>query len=102
MGYRDKGGSRARWFLAGLGFGVPLAMLYAPRSGRDTRRYFSRKANKARHFVSDKAEETRDFVSDRGHELYDRGREVVDRGLAFVEDASELAERGRKYLRGYG
>ncbi len=91
MGYKDEGGSRVRWFLAGVSFGAPLAMLYAPRSGRITRRYLSRKANKGRH-----------FVSDRGHELYDRGREVVDRGRELVEDASGLAELGRKYLRGYG
>ena len=57
MGYKDEGGSRARWFLAGGGFGAPLAMLYAPRSGRYTRRYILRKA-------PDKA---RDLVSERGH-----------------------------------
>ena len=84
MGYKDEGGSRVRWFLAGVGFGAPLAMLYVPRAGRYTRRYMFREADKAR-----------DLVSERGHELYERGR-------AVVEDASELVERGRKYVRGYG
>ncbi len=76
MGYRDEGGSRVRWFLAGVGFGAPLAMLYAPRSGRYTRATFL------------------------GRLLIRRETSFLSGGI--VEDASELVERGRRYVRGYG
>lgn len=78
MGYDEESGNSLIWFLAGLSIGALVALLYAPRSGRETRRY-----------ISKKADEARDFVSERGQELYDRGRELA-------EEASELVERGRK------
>ena len=66
MGYDEEGGNGVLWFFAGASFGAAVALLYAPHSGRVTRRYLSRKASKAQYFVSDKAEDARDFVSDRG------------------------------------
>ena len=64
MRYNEEGGNGVLWFLAGVSFGAAVALLYAPRSGRVTRRYLSRKASKAQHFVSDRAEDARDFVSE--------------------------------------
>ena len=78
MGYDEDGGNNFVWFLVGLSIGALVALLYAPRSGRDTRRYLSKKADEAR-----------DFVSERGQELYDRSRELVE----------EASERGRKFAK---
>ncbi len=78
MAHEEDGGSRVLWFLAGLGIGSVLALLYAPRSGRETRRY-----------IQKKADEAREFIAERGQEVCERGREIV-------EEAAGLVERGRK------
>ena len=77
------------WFLAGLGVGVAVALLFAPQSGRDTRRMLARTAERSKDYLSESAED----LKERGRELYDRGREVA-------EDAADLLERGRKKVRG--
>ena len=73
------GGGGLVWFLAGLGLGLAVAVLYAPRPGRDVRRY-----------VSSKAGEAHDLVTRRGRQVYDRGREVLDEASEMVERASRV------------
>jgi gas vesicle protein len=85
---RDHTGSFA-WFLAGAALGATVALLYAPQSGKDTRRYIRKKTREGTEVL---AETGRDFM-DKGRDLYDRGRKVAD-------DAAELFERGRHILEG--
>jgi len=75
------------WFLAGAAVGAGIALLYAPKSGRDTRRLIGRKA---RHGGEAVAEISRDLW-DKGRDLYEKGRQVAD-------DAAELFERGRRLV----
>lgn len=72
MSERDNSNSLV-WFLAGLGAGALLGVLYAPRSGRETR-----------EALRDKAEEGRDYV--------------ITRGRAAKEQAQQWAEKGRETL----
>jgi gas vesicle protein len=72
------------WFLAGIGIGAGIALLYAPKTGRDTRRLIGKKARHGREAVADVS---RDLI-DKGREFYEKGRKVAD-------DAVELFERGR-------
>jgi gas vesicle protein len=67
-----------RWFLAGAAIGFVFGMLYAPRSGR----------------------ETRDALSGTGRELYDRSRGIYERGRLLVDDATDLFDRGRRLASG--
>ncbi len=69
---------KAIWFLAGMAIGAGVAILFAPKSGRETRRY-----------ISDKANDSAEYVADKGRRAYERGKELVD-------DVGELVERGRK------
>lgn len=69
------------WFLVGIGIGASVALLYAPRTGRDTRRYLSRRA-----------EEAGDYITEQGQEILDRGGE-------FLKEVAALVERGRKLTR---
>jgi gas vesicle protein len=75
------------WFIAGAAIGASIALLYAPSTGRDTRRLIVKKTKKGREAL---AESGRDLF-DKGRDLYDKGREVAD-------DAAELFERGRRLM----
>jgi gas vesicle protein len=75
------------WFLAGAAVGAGIALLYAPKSGRDTRRLIGRKA---RH--------SRDAVVDIGRDLWDKGRDLYEKGRQVADDAAEMFERGRRLV----
>jgi gas vesicle protein len=51
-------------------------MLYAPQSGRRTRRQLLRKA-----------EDAQDLALDKGREIAERGRDLYERGAKFAEHA---------------
>jgi gas vesicle protein len=88
MDSEDAGISLA-WFLVGAAVGATIALLYAPQSGRDTRR-----------FISKKTEQSRDAIVDSSKEVLDRGKELYERGREFADEAAELFERGKKAVRG--
>lgn len=77
------------WFLAGAVVGAAAALLYAPKSGKDTRAY-----------IGGTAKEGKEAMEASGRELMDRGKELYDRGKQIAEDAAELFERGRKLVQG--
>ncbi len=74
----ENGGSKLGYFLAGLGLGAVVALLFAPRSGEETRQY-----------LRERAEEGVDELKRRGRELKEHAGEVVEKG-------KELAERHRE------
>jgi hypothetical protein len=63
-------------FLAGLGLGIGLGVLFAPKSGDETRRDIRDRAN-------DLADSARDTI--------ERGRERVRSGIGAVRNAAEAA-----------
>jgi gas vesicle protein len=77
------------WFTAGAAIGATIALLYAPQTGKDTRRYIGKKANKGR-----------ELLADAGGDLADKGKELIDKGRRMADDAAELFERGRKIIEG--
>jgi gas vesicle protein len=84
------------WFLAGLGLGALLGVLYAPKSGRETREDLVSTAidakNKAADLIDKGRRQAEEYV-DRGKEYYDKGRsqwsEYVDRGRGYLDDQRE-------------
>ncbi|HMK30026.1 MAG TPA: YtxH domain-containing protein [Terriglobales bacterium] len=71
-------GNSFGWFLAGLGIGAAIGILYAPRSGEETRQ-----------MVRDRAEEQRDRVTRRAREARQQANQWVDRGKDFVQQQKE-------------
>jgi gas vesicle protein len=65
-------------FLAGLGAGIALMVLLAPRSGAATRRLIGRKVEEGKDWIKDKAAATQDYVRSHGEELRDRVKEVAE------------------------
>ncbi|MBV8475592.1 MAG: YtxH domain-containing protein [Acidobacteria bacterium] len=62
------------WFLAGIGCGAVVGILYAPRSGDETREALRAKADEGRQYVGDRTQRIREQAG----KLVDRGREVVN------------------------
>jgi gas vesicle protein len=77
------------WFIAGAAIGASIALLYAPQTGRDTRRLIVKKSRQGR-----------EAVAETGRDLADKGRELFDKGRRVADDAAELFERGRKLVEG--
>jgi gas vesicle protein len=62
------------WFLAGIGLGALVGVLYAPRSGSETRDVLRARAEEGRDYMRTRAREARSQASD----WVDRGRDVVN------------------------
>ncbi len=91
----SNGGSGFMWFLAGLGLGALVGVLYAPRSGRETRQAIMVKAEEGRDFMVTRAREAREQANqwvDRGREAYTRQKDqisaAVEAGRAAYRDAT--------------
>jgi len=70
----DRDGSSFGWFLAGLGVGAVVGILYAPQSGSETREALRARAEEGRDYMKTRARDVRNQAS----EWADRGREVVN------------------------
>lgn len=87
--YDEEGSNRLAWFVTGVLIGATVAILYAPKSGRD-----------ARQFVSGQTQRGTDAVTDKTKEFAEASREMFERGRKVVEDAAELFDRARRLVRG--
>jgi gas vesicle protein len=91
----DEGGGFG-WFLAGLGLGALLGVLYAPKSGRETREDLLRSAEEGREYVNNRARQARaqaDQWVDRGREVLQKQKDqftaAVEAGRQAYRDATE-------------
>ncbi len=81
------------WFLAGLGLGALIGVLYAPKSGRETREDIAFQAREKSEYLKRRSRDAADHASvlaDRAKaqagEYVDKGKEYVDRGRAQWEE----------------
>lgn len=91
MSDRDNG-NNFMWFLAGLGFGALLGVLYAPRSGRETRDAIMNSAQEGREYLKTRGRDARESVND----WVDRGKEVMNRQK---DQFTSAIEAGRQAYR---
>ena len=89
----DNVSSKVTYFLVGLGVGALVGILFAPKSGEDTREYLAKKADEGRDFAQRKAKELRE----RADDLIERSKDAATRGKdsisAAVEGAREAYRR---------
>jgi gas vesicle protein len=86
------GGSGALWFLAGIGLGTAVGVLFAPKSGRETRDSLMSAAEEGRQQVSERARR----VQEQAQQWADRGKEVLNQqkdNLRSAFDAGRQAYR---------
>lgn len=85
----NNGGTKVAFFLAGMGIGAVLALLFAPKSGEETRDYISQKAG-----------EGREYMTSRGRDLRKQAEDTVDKAKDVVnkqkEQLSAALEAGKQ------
>jgi gas vesicle protein len=83
------------WFVAGLGVGALVGILYAPKSGRETRENLINGAKEGTEYLRHRTRQAAEQVGD----LVEKGKEhvgdYVDRGRAQWE---EFVERGKNLV----
>ncbi|HEY6251463.1 MAG TPA: YtxH domain-containing protein [Candidatus Angelobacter sp.] len=77
------------WFLAGLGFGALLGVLYAPRSGRETRQAIKNTAQEGKEFIKKQGREARETMG----QWVDRGKEAIGRQKDQISSAFEAGRQ---------
>lgn len=89
------------YFLMGLGIGVGVGVLFAPRTGENTRQYIKAKADEGKDYVKRWTEDVRDSAStlvERGKEMVSKQKEnvvgAVEAGKPYREAAGNSAEKG--------
>jgi len=76
-------------FFLGLGIGVGIGMLFAPKSGEETRDLILNKADEGKEYLKRQTSGLRDSASD----LLDKGREAVGRQRENLNDAIEAGKQ---------
>ena len=83
----DKNGLSS--FLLGLGVGVGIGMLFAPKSGQETRQIIKEKAEEGTEFIKQRGSELKDTASG----WVDKGKEAVGRQKDTLNDAVEAGKQ---------
>jgi len=80
------------WFLAGLGIGAAVGVLYAPKAGREIR-----------ESILDAAEEGRDLMQERARKYKEQAQDWADRGKDVISQQKDnirsAFEAGRQAYR---
>jgi gas vesicle protein len=88
----DDRNSSIGWFIAGLGLGALIGVLYAPKSGRETR-----------EALASGFEDGREYLTNRGRDAGNQVRTWVDKGKETVgrqrDQISSAFEAGRQAYR---
>lgn len=88
----DNSSSKVSFFLVGLGIGALVGILFAPKSGEETRDYLSAKADEGRDYAQKKARELRE----RAEDLLERSKEIMSRQKEAVSSAVEAGRETYK------
>ena len=83
----DKNGLSS--FLLGLGVGVGIGMLFAPKSGQETRQILKDKAGEGTEYLKQRSAELRQNAS----EWVDRGKDALNRQKDNLADAMEAGRQ---------
>lgn len=88
----DNNGSSFGWFLAGLGVGAAIGMLYAPKAGHETREDLFRRAEEGRDYVINRAKEARE----QANQWVDKGKQAIDQQKDQFRSAYEAGRQAYK------
>lgn len=89
-------GDKFLFFLVGMSVGGVCALLFAPKSGRETREDLARRAQESREYLNRKVDEGRHLVEEGSRRVSSEVTSVVERGRDEMEG---LVDKGRKAVR---
>jgi gas vesicle protein len=88
----DSDGSGILWFMAGLGIGAALGILYAPKTGEETRQQ-----------ILDAAGQSKDVVKERARQAREQAGTWADKGRDYLNSQKDQIrtayEAGRQAYR---
>jgi gas vesicle protein len=85
-------GTKISYFVAGLGIGAAVALLFAPQSGEETRKQIADKAQDGKDYVTAKSREIRKQAED----LVDQGKDLVSKQKARLADVLESGKQAAR------
>ena len=83
---------RLPYFFLGLGLGVAVGMLFAPKSGEETRDFLRQKADEGTDFIKKRSDDLRESAAD----YVDKGRSALNKqrdNISAAVDAGKAAYR---------
>ena len=90
----DKNGLSS--FLLGLGVGVGIGMLFAPKSGEETRKLIKDKAGEGTDYVKQRSSEIKQTAT----EWVEKGKDALGRQKETISDAvSDAVQAGKQAYR---
>ena len=88
------------YFLLGLGIGVAAGLLWAPRSGEETRQLLADRAGEGADYLRNRAQEGQEYMRQRSDDLkqsatdiYEKGRTTVSRHKETLNAAVEAGKQ---------
>lgn len=91
--------SNIGWFIAGLGLGALLGVLYAPKSGRETREALMNSVDEGKEYLTSRSREAREQMSgwvDKGKETIGRQRDQISSAIDAGRQAYREATADKK------
>ncbi|MBI4456412.1 MAG: YtxH domain-containing protein [Acidobacteria bacterium] len=99
----SKPGESFLYFLVGGFVGASLALLLAPKSGKETRDLIAERAKDGAEYLTTKGREFRDLVDSTGRRVQDQAGDLVDRSVEVFnrqrEQLSAAMEAGKQAYR---
>jgi gas vesicle protein len=90
-------------FFLGLGIGVGLGILFAPKSGEETRDMLLNKADDGKEYLKKQTAVWKDQAADLATDLVDKGKDVLDKGKDVLnrqkDNLADAVEAGKQAYR---
>jgi gas vesicle protein len=83
---------RLSYFFLGLGIGVAVGILFAPKTGEETRQLIKSKADEGKDYIKRRSDDVRDSAST----LVEKGKDAV---VKQKENLSAAVEAGKQAYR---
>ncbi len=80
--------NKLSYFFLGMGIGVAIGILFAPKSGEETRRVIRDKADESRGYVKQRADEVRTQATG----AVERGKDVISKQRDHLSAAVEAGK----------
>lgn len=83
------------WFVAGASIGAGVALLYAPQSGKATRKLIRKTANDTKDSLVETSGRIKDSVTEAGESIRATGRDLYRKGADVASGAVAVLNRVR-------
>src|SRR5579863_1967845 len=90
-------------FFLGLGVGVGIGLLFAPKTGEETRDILRSKADEGKEFLKKQAADLRENASGIASDIVEKGRDAINRQKDTLNDAIQAGKQAyREKVEGDG